>query len=627
MLRAIIPWALPGHSIWLAPLLLGFLAVNGLTRAVLALMNSESIVASPFSTLLSFAIGFLFDLTVLSLGASGFIAAFCLLPPGRLRLMRWAIRLVSMPVALCLSFTAISEILFWNEFSTRFNFIAVDYLVFRTEVIGNIRESYNLSTIFGVLALLAALLWFFFLFQSKRIQTGQQDLRHRLTAATLWPLIATGLLLASNASWKQFSSDSRINELAGNGYYDFVHAFFHNEIDYEQFYATREIADPKAFQHEVQAEKPPRKRHVLLVSVESLSAAFLGSYGATSNLTPYLDAFSEESLRFTQFYATGTRTVRGLEAISMGIVPTPGHAIVRRPAAQGLQTLGQILSDHGWQSVYLYGGYSYFDSMKDFFGRNGYEVVDRQVLRPEQISHETIWGVADEDLFAQSLREMERRANKGQPVFMHIMTTSNHRPFTYPEGRIDIPSKTGREGAVKYSDYAIGKWLEAVKKQPWYRDSIIVILADHTHLGRGKAELPPSNYHIPLFIHAPGLITPGTFDAISSQIDIAPTLLGLLRLPYSSRFFGQDAFKDGTRNQRAYFANQQTVGLYKDGKVVELYPNRNIRVVDAKTNAVLDPTDHAQEVLIEEAIRSYQNASFAFKNGLLKRPLPEASKP
>ncbi|NBS80992.1 MAG: hypothetical protein EBS62_03895 [Betaproteobacteria bacterium] len=112
---------------------------------------------------------------------------------------------------------------------------------------------------------------------------------------------------------------------------------------------------------------------------QSLSAAFLGSYGATSNLTPYLDAFSEESLRFTQFYATGTRTVRGLEAISMGIVPTPGHAIVRRPAAQGLQTLGQILSDQGWQSVYLYGGYSYFDSMKDFFGRNGYEVVDRQV--------------------------------------------------------------------------------------------------------------------------------------------------------------------------------------------------------------------------------------------------------
>ena len=627
MFRAIIAWALPGHSIWLAPLLIGFVAVSGFTRAVLALMTSESVVASPFSALLSFGIGFLFDLTVLSLGASVFITAFCLIPPGRLRWMRWAVRVFSMPVALCLAFIAISEVVFWNEFSTRFNFIAVDYLVFRTEVIGNIRESYNLTAIFVVFALLSAVLWIFFLRQSQSIQTGQQDRRHRLIAATLWPLIAIGLLLTCEASWKQFSNDSRINELAGNGYYDFVHAFFHNEIDFEQFYATREIANPKAFQHEVQAENEPRKRHVLLVSVESLSAAFLGSYGASSNLTPYLDAFSQESLRFTQFYATGTRTVRGLEAISMGIVPTPGHAIVRRPAAYGLQTLGQILSDHGWQSVYLYGGYSYFDSMKDFFGRNGYEVVDRQVLRPEQISHETIWGVADEDLFAQSLREMNSRANKGQAVFMHIMTTSNHRPFTYPEGRIDIPSKTGREGAVKYTDYAIGKWLEAVKKQPWYKDSIIIILADHTHLGRGKAELPPSNYHIPLFIHAQGLIMPGTFDAISSQIDLAPTLLGLLRLNYSSRFFGQDALKDGTRNQRAYFANQQTVGLYKDGKVVELYPNRKIRVVDAKTNAILDSTDPAQEMLVEEAIRSYQNASFAFKNGLLKRPLPEASKP
>ncbi|MGA1270558.1 MAG: hypothetical protein ACO3V7_03180, partial [Burkholderiaceae bacterium] len=94
MLRAIVPWVLPGNSIWLGPLLLGFLAVNGITRAVLALMNSESLVASPFSTLLSFGIGFLFDLTVLSVGASGFVAVFCLLPQGRMRLMRWAIGVV-----------------------------------------------------------------------------------------------------------------------------------------------------------------------------------------------------------------------------------------------------------------------------------------------------------------------------------------------------------------------------------------------------------------------------------------------------------------------------------------------------------------------------------------------------
>lgn len=618
-------WALlrhlvPGHSVWLVPLMIAFMAVNSLTRVVLALMNGDVNILVPSNFIACFGIGLCFDLTVLTISMAGIVLILSILPAKKFRFIPWFVGIVSLPLSTAIVFTALSEIIFWNEFTTRFNFIAVDYLVFRTEVIGNIRESYNLALLLGTVAGFSLCLWIIMLWRLVKLEVLDSAIRHRLGAALCWICLALSLFAITDASLKQHGADSRLNELAGNGYYDFVHAFFNNEIDYDQFYATRTIVDPQSFQHDVRPDQPIQKRHLLLVSVESLSASFLGSYGAQTKLTPYLDTFSQESLRFTHFYATGTRTVRGLEAISMGIPPTPGHAIVRRPGAHHLQTLGQVLADQGWQSVYLYGGYSYFDSMQDYFGHNGYEVIDRKALTADQISHETIWGVADEDLFAQSLREMNRRVGNGETVFMHIMTTSNHRPFTYPEGRIDIPSKTGRDGAVKYTDFAIGKWLEGVKQQAWYKDAVIVILADHTHMGRGKAELPPANYHIPLLIHAPGLIKPGNFDPITSQIDLAPTLLGLLQVPYSSRFFGQDALKDGENNQRAYFANQQTVGLYRNGRVVELYPNRRIRVVDAESNRELNPQAKEHEPLVDEAIRSYQSASYAFKHDLLKRP-------
>src|SRR5882672_6686152 len=122
----------------------------------------------------------------------------------------------------------------------------------------------------------------------------------------------------------------------------------------------------------------------------------------------------------------------------------------------------------------------------------------------------------------------------------HIMTVSNHRPFAYPPGRIDIPSGTGREGAVKYTDFAIGQFIDAARAKPWFDRTLFVIVADHTHKGRGRTELPPENYHIPLIVYAPGHVAPGRVDTIASQIDVGPTILGMLGFGYRSRFFGHD---------------------------------------------------------------------------------------
>jgi phosphoglycerol transferase MdoB-like AlkP superfamily enzyme len=258
--------------------------------------------------------------------------------------------------------------------------------------------------------------------------------------------------------------------------------------------------------------------------------------------------------------------------------------------------------------------------MSDFFGGNGYTVIDRTSLSSADISHETIWGVADEDLFKLALREIDARAAGGRKVFAHVMTTSNHRPYTYPSGRIDIPSGTGRAGAVKYSDWAIGELMRQAATRPWYNNTLFVFVADHTSRARGNIELPPDRYHIPLVFYSPGMLPPRKVDVIASQIDVAPTLLGLLNISYTSRFFGQDILTEGEHHQRALLANYLTVGQIKDGIVVELLPKRRVRVLDTTTARELPPSDPRWTAAVHQTVAPYQVASRLLRGGQLAAP-------
>src|SRR5439155_319959 len=157
----------------------------------------------------------------------------------------------------------------------------------------------------------------------------------------------------------------------------------------------------------------------------------------------------------------GTRTVRGLEALSLSIPPTPGQSIVKRlPTRHDLFSIGNILTSNGYDCKYIYGGNSFFDNMGDFFGSNGYTVIDKDAIPRDSIHHETIWGVADEDLYTLSIKEMDKSYAAGKLFFDQIMTVSHHRPYTYPEGRVPIsPKLKFPEGSLQYTDYAIGKFL------------------------------------------------------------------------------------------------------------------------------------------------------------------------
>ena len=634
LLRSIDAFLFPSRLGVLREFLLAFLAFNALTRLALAAYNGEPSFFLPWRILPAMAIGAVFDL-----GAAAFVvlplaALIAWWPQRYSRALGLVLAIVLLPLCGFIVFVGAAELVFWNEFASRFNFIAVDYLIYTNEVIGNIRESYNMPLLLSLVAVVAVLLWWAILRRvAPLVPASPARLGVRSRAVAIWtlaPFVAFGAL---DVRYKEFSADAQLNELAGDGYFDFFHAFRANEIDYERFYRTlpveraervlagaldaKQTAGSRSpFERDIAGRGPEKRLNVVLISVEALSADFLASFGNREGLTPRLDRLAAEGLLFTRMYATGTRTARGLEALTLSTPPTPGYSIMKRPDNEGLYSLGEVFKAKGYEPLYLYGGYAYFDNMEAFFSGNGYTVVDRTAIKSEDISYENIWGVADEDIFKVALGELDKRWAARTPFFAHVMTVSNHRPFAYPAGRIDIPIGT-REGAVKYTDFAIGQFIDRARERPWFQHTLFAIVADHTHKGRGRTELPLENYHIPLIVYSPGNVQPGRVDTIASQIDVGPTLLGMLDFNYRTRFFGHDVLREGAKHPRALFANYQTVGYYRDGIIVELRPKGRYRIVDAASGKKRAEDAHSAQ-LLEEAISYYQVASRAYRSGQMK---------
>lgn len=626
-----------------------FLALAGLTRLALALHSGPD--KAPLALWPGlFARGVGFDLAVLAWLLAPMLL-WAALWPARWRNTRWqgGLRLaIFFLMAALLLFGALSEWVFWEEFETRFNFIAVDYLVYTHEVIGNIVESYPVAPLLaGVAALAAVPTW---LFRSRIRTTGVPATLAgwRLAYAALAFALPWGASQLVDVDQMQFSGNAYANELAGNGLMTFVAAFRRNELDYERFYATlpAEQADrilgelgverkplwkalaPGADESEAfDAQRVPFKRppkNVVLISVESLSGRFLGSLGNPAGLTPRLDELARDGLLFTRLYATGTRTVRGLEGLSLGTPPIPGQAIVRRPGNEHLATVGEILRRQGYETLFLYGGYGYFDNMNGYFAGNDYRVVDRTDFPPESVGFGNVWGVADEFLYDNSLVQLDRAHAAGKPFMAHIMTTSNHRPYTYPDGRIDIPSPGKREGAVKYTDYAIGHFIDQARAKPWFDDTLFVIVADHCASAAGRTKLPVPGYHIPLILYAPALLAPGRDDRLASQIDIPPTLLDALGLPGDDHFFGRSLFEQGEENRRAFISNYQELGYLKADTLVVLGPKQRVDTFHIDASGEASPAAPDPR-LRDEAVAYYQTAFKAFKDGALKLGAPGAA--
>ncbi len=612
-----------------------------LTRIILLIWSWPNLDHNPLYLLGAFLIGFFYDLVVWGFFAIP-VALYCWLMKDSWYQKKWQripLFVLFFLVTLILVVNVCAEIVFWDEFNVRYNFIAVDYLIYTTEVLGNIWESYNIPLIIGAVVLVVLLL--LFLVRKKLVESQQSSMRFKKRTVfflcfLLFPL--AGYFLVNNR-FKDISSNNYINELGGNGIYEFGSAFWNNEIDYNKFYITRNdtanfailrtmlqapnatfSGDPLSIERNIRSDSPEHRWNVVLISVESLSGDYLQRFGNKEHITPYLDSLIPHGLWFDQFYASGTRTVRGLEALSLAIPPTPGQSIVRRPDNDDMFTMGSVLKGKGYDCHYIYGGNSFFDNMGKFFSNSSYTVLDKRDIPDSFVHHITAWGIDDEGALDYTIRQCDKSYAAGKLFFNHVMTVSNHRPYTYPEGRIDIPpSSQTIAGAVKYTDYAINKFLKDAQQKPWFNNTLFVIVADHCSKSAGKTDLPVNRYHIPCLIYAPQLVKPRIEGRLVSQIDLAPTILGLMNLSYTSRFFGYDINRLAPGKERVFISTYQDMGYIRDGKLVILSPQRRVKTFRPDFTTGANVPEKVSDSLVNEAISWYQGASFLYRSGWYKR--------
>ncbi len=618
------------HQAWYLPVLALIMswALSTLTRIGLMIVAWSTLDHSIGKLLAAFAHGALGDFLFASALAGFFLIFTSLSHTGKPTAWPFLAKRGIAVFALSgfLLFVVISEFVFWNEFGARFNFVAVDYLLYTNEVIGNIRESYSMPMLLGGMSIAAALLSLL-VFRYWKLQPNKSyRFFPRMGLAALGVILFFVVGTWSLDYANQNNSQNLANqELSHNGPASFFLATRENELNFKRYYST--LPD-KIYQknapvwpdpaRDQPSKNPLNPKHIVIIEIESLSASFMSSYGNTENITPHLDELLGQGIWFSNLYATGTRTVRGLEALSAGLPPLPGESVVRQSNNQNLYTLGSMLRKKSYEPMFMYGGYGYFDNMNAYFSGNGYAISDRNNFSKENTAFATIWGVADEMLFNEAIKQLDHDTQIGTKRFMHIMTTSNHRPYTYPDGRIDIPSKTGRNGAVKYTDWAIYNFLQEAKKKPWFDDTLFVIVADHNASVAGKISLPPNKYLIPALLYAPKLLAAKRVESMSSQIDLPPTILAMLGIKTEGVFFGQNLLGPNPE-QRAFLVNYQELGYLTptpDGlrHLTLLGPKKRLENYSVSAEGELTKT-HDDSLKSDKAIALFQRVDDVFNGG------------
>ena len=504
---------------------------------------------------LLFPIGFRIDTMLLCRVLILPLIGLILLPPKTVRKFCLAFSLYFSVIASLFVFLEIATFPFMAEFDTRLDRIFLDHLAQTQEVTTMILKGFRLSLAAGVLTT-ALTGWLVFkasqkLFTRPMVCSVQKRILLALAAGILVYCGYRGTFIHGKKETKltAFSNSNIANQLALNSTSSLSFAYY-NMKNYEQ--NPTEVygdMDPREILVRVRKEShipeeactnpdipllhyqksnfpAQQPMNLVIILEESLGAEYVGCLGGLP-LTPNIDRLSKEGLLLTNLYSTGTRTTRGIEAVISGFPPTPGQSTVMLDLSQtNFFTIAELLGRRGYSTEFLYGGRKSFDHMSAFFIGNGVQrIYDKESF--DKNIFEATWGVADEDVFNKALEVFKGHGTS--PFFSLILTTSNHSPFDFPDGRIELyekPQKTQNNGA-KYADYALGEFFKTAKKEPYYKNTLFLIIADHSSRLHGLDLIPVEKFHIPGLLIGPS-VKPGVYTRVASQIDMTPTLLDLM---------------------------------------------------------------------------------------------------
>lgn len=448
---------------------------------------------------------------------------------------------------------------FIMEYDVRPNRIFVEYLKYPHEVFGMLWQGFKTELFFGLALTAIALVCIRRLLNPWLATPASWS---HLKLWLIWPLVFVLTLLAirstlghrpANPALFAITQDSMVNSLILNSSYSVLYAAYslgheaksstiYGKLPRETIFALTGAKDadiPTLTTLHASALRDKPLNLVILLQ-ESLGAGFVASLGGKP-VTPNLEALKSEGIWFTHLYATGTRSVRGIEAVVTGFQPTPSDSTVKLDLSQkNFFTLADLLGRHGYTTEFIYGGESHFDNMRGFFMGNGFQQItdEKDYTAPVFVGS---WGASDEDLLNKTHEQLLAHHASGKPFFTLAFSSSNHAPFEFPDGRIELyeQPKATDNNAVKYADYAIGEFIKKAKASPYWKDTVFLIVADHDIRVRGDSLVPIEHFHIPALILG-GAIQPQTVDAIASQLDLPVTMLSLMGLTVQHPMTGHD---------------------------------------------------------------------------------------
>ena len=529
------------------------------------------------------------------------------------------------------------EFFFFEEFKSRYNTVAVDYLLYPQEVFVNIWQSYHVAIV--VLVCLSLTIVWFVIASRTLVRLWDDPVSKSERIGYLAGAIALIAILFPTIrfSTPAISNDRTANQLANNGALSFIAAARTRGLDYSAFYRTLPpeeawararrllietnstfVETGSSIRRQIVGETNRPRLNLLICLEESLGSEFWGCLGASPSWTPEMDRLAtEEGMLFTNLYANGNRTVRGMEGVLGSFPSLPGDSIVRRHLSDNVETVARLLKRDGYSTVFLYGGRGVFDGMRSFAVRNGYERFIEQKDFPHP-TFTTAWGVCDEDLFSRAIEELRALNETGRPFLATLLSVSNHRPYTYPMGRIpEDPNKQQRFYAVKYSDYALGRFFEAAKKERFWTNTIFAVIADHGARVYGAQSIPIHSYEIPLVVLGPAAVQkPARIGQLGCSLDVSPTLLGLIGRPYQTLFFGRDLLKMKSEDGRVFLNHNRDIGMLARDRMVVLGLMQTVEFYQGDPKRVemtllRDPTEADRE-LEKDATAIYQIADYLY---------------
>jgi phosphoglycerol transferase MdoB-like AlkP superfamily enzyme len=460
---------------------------------------------------------------------------------------------------------------FISEYNTRPDRLFIEYLKYPKEVMPMLWNGFR-TQVFASIGLIILSIWTIRTFMKPWLsyQRPLKNLRYWLALPLVILLVAFSVRSTTdhrpaNPAMFAITSDTMVNSLIMNSTWSVFHAIYnlkHESTSSEiygkmpfdqimqQVQETRDMLQDKRpllgntdiptlteQTASIQRDKP---LNLVIVLQESLGATFVESLGGTP-VTPELEKLKSQGWWFENLYATGTRSVRGIEAVVAGFPPTPAQSTVKLSLSQNnFFTLASVLKEKGYTSEFIYGGEGHFDNMRNFFLGNDFDaVVDKEnYVNPVFTGS---WGVSDEDLFNKTHEQLMKHHADGKPFFTLVFSSSNHTPFEFPDGRIDLyeQPKATDNNAVKYADYAYGEFFKKAQTSPYWKDTLFLIVADHDIRVRGDDLVPVKNFHIPGLILGAD-IKPRVIKTVASQIDLPTTMLSLMGINAEHPMIGRD---------------------------------------------------------------------------------------